>query len=121
MTYNSINMSCDPSSGNLNLVDCLILNPDGDGDGVATTVAGVYDTPAVIVNVIVRNLFVFGGMVLFFMIILAGFKFAMSPQSKGKEDAKNIIQGAGIGFLIMFSAYWIIQILEILTGIENII
>jgi len=108
-------MSCDPSKS-LNLVDCLILNPD---DG--STVAGVYDTPAVIVNVIVRNLFVFGGMVLFFMIILAGFKFAMSPQSKGKEDAKNIIQGAGIGFLIMFSAYWIIQILEILTGIPNII
>jgi hypothetical protein len=109
-------MSCNPSSGNLNLVDCLILNPD-EGN----TVAGVYDTPAVVVNVIVRNLFVLGGIVLFFMIILAGFKFAMSPQSKGKEDAKNIAQGAGIGFLIMFSAYWIIQILEILTGIENLI
>lgn len=109
-------MSCDPTLGNLNLIDYLILNPDK-----GNTVAGVYDTPAVIVNVVVRNLFVLGGMVLFFMIILAGLKFAMSPQSKGKEDAKNIAQGAGIGFLIMFSAYWIIQIIEILTGIPNII
>lgn len=116
MTYNIINMSCDPTSGKLNLVDCLILNPDK-----GNTVAGVYDTPAVLVNLIVRNLFVFGGAVLFFMIILAGFKFAMSPQSKGKEDAKTIAQGAVVGFLIMFSAYWIIQIIEILTGIGNII
>ena len=107
-------MSCDASKS-LNLVDCLILNPD-EGN----TVAGVYDTPAVMVNVIVRNLFVLGGIILFFMIILAGFKFAMSPTS-AKEDAKKIATGAGIGFLVMFSAYWIIQILEILTGIENIV
>jgi hypothetical protein len=107
-------MACNASSS-LNLIDCLILNPDS-GD----TVAGVYDTPAVIVNVIVRNLFVFGGIILFLMIILAGFKFAMSPTG-AKEDAKKIAEGAGIGFLVMFSAYWIIQILEILTGIQNII
>ena len=108
-------MACDASKS-LDLFDCLILNPDK-----GTTVEGVYGTPAVVVNVIVSNLFVFGGMVLFFMIILAGLKFTMSPESKGKEDAKTIAQGAGIGFLIMFSAYWIIQILEILTGIPNII
>jgi phage shock protein PspC (stress-responsive transcriptional regulator) len=113
-------MSCDPTSGNLNLVDCLILNPDANS-GEGNTVAEIYGTPAVLVNVIVRNLFVLGGVVLFFMIIYAGFKFTMSPQSKGKEDSKNIAQGAGIGFMIMFSAYWIIQIVEILTGIENII
>ncbi len=109
-------MGCNPASGELNLVDCLILNPEK-----GNTVKEVYGTPAVIVNVIVRNLFVLGGIVLFLMIIVAGLKFAMSPESKGKEDAKNIAQGAGIGFLIMFSAYWIIQILEILTGIPDII
>ncbi|MBT3249691.1 MAG: hypothetical protein HN846_03365 [Candidatus Pacebacteria bacterium] len=107
-------MACDPSSS-IDLFSCLTLNPDK-----GTTVEGVYGTPSVLVNVVVRNLFVLGGIILFLMILLAGFKFAMSP-TKAKEDAKNIAQGAGIGFLVMFSAYWIIQILEILTGIENII
>lgn len=111
-------MACDASSS-INLFDCLTLNSN-KAEGVENTVREVYGTPAVIVNLVVRNLFVLGGMVLFFMIILAGFKFAMAP-TKAKEDAKKIAEGAGIGFLIMFSAYWVIQIIEILTGIENII
>lgn len=108
-------MSCDPGSGGINLFDCVILNPDE-----GTVVKDVYNTPAVVVNVVVQNLFVLGGAVLFFMIILAGFKFASGP-TKAKEESKNIAQGAGIGFLIMFGAYWIIQIIELLTGIPNII
>ena len=109
-------MSCDPGSGKFNLMDCLLLNPKE-----GTTVEETYGNPAKIVNVVVQNLFVLGGAAIFLMIVFAGLKFMMSTQSKGKEDAKNIAQGAGIGFLIMFSAYWIIQILELLTGIENLI
>jgi hypothetical protein len=97
-------------------MDCLILNPES-----GETVKDVYKDPAVIVNLIVRNLFVLAGVAIFLMIIYAGFKFAMSPESKDKEDAKSIAQGAGIGFLIMFSAFWIIQIIEIVTGLQNII
>ncbi len=113
-------MACNPASdSNLNLFDCLILD-SSKGDTLENTVKGTYSTPAVLVNVIVRNLFVLGGVILFLMIILAGFKFAMSP-TNAKEEAKKIATGAGIGFLIMFSAYWIIQILETVTGIGNII
>lgn len=111
-------MSCNPDSGDLNLFDCVILNPDAK-EG-KNTVQEVYKTPAVVVNTVVRNLFVLSGVLLFAAIILAGLKFAMGP-TKAKEESKNIALSAGIGFLIMFSAYWIIQILEILTGIPNII
>lgn len=106
-------MSCNPSGGDINLFDCFILNPQE-----GTTVADVYDTPATLVNTIVTNIFLLAGVILFLMILFAGFKFAMSPQSKGKEDAAEIGKAAGIGFMIMFSAFWIVKIIELIIGTE---
>lgn len=103
--------NCNPSSEGVNLLDCLMLNR-------TQTVEEVYKEPATLVNVIVSNVFVVAGIILFLMVIFAGFKFAMSPQSAGKEDAKKIIEGVVVGFLVMFSAYWIIQIIEVIIGME---
>ncbi len=77
----------------------------------------VYDSPSVFVNVIVRTIFVAAGVVIFFMIIAAGYSF-LQGESKGKEQSKTMITGAVIGFLVMFSAYWIVQIIQALTGTE---
>lgn len=110
------NNSGNNSGEGFDLIDTLILNPQ-TGD----TVADKYDQPATLVNILVSNVFVASGVVIFLMILFAGLKFALSPESKGKEDAKKIAEGAGIGFLVMFSAYWILQILQIVTGIENLI
>ena len=104
-------MSCNPSSGDMNLIDCFILNPEK-----GNRVADIYKDPATLINVIVTNIFVLAGVILFFMVLLAGLKFAISPQSKGKEDAKGIAEAVGVGFLVMFSAYWIVKIVEIIIG-----
>ncbi len=104
---------CTPGEGGINLADCLVL---GEGKG---TVADTYDTPAVLINLIVRNLFVIAGIILFIMIIFAGFKF-IGGASKGQEEAKNILTIATAGFLIMFAAYWIVKIVGIVIG-QNII
>ena len=98
------------SGDGLNLGDCLKLNS-------GQTVSDVYKTPADLINVIVPNLFVVAGVLLFLMIVYAGFKFSMSGGSKGKEDSKDIIKSALIGFMVMFSAYWIIQIIQVVTGV----
>lgn len=108
-------MSCNSSTDGLNLADCFLLKSDG------TTVASIYNNPAMLVNLIVRNLFLLAGVGLFIMIVFAGIKFAISPESAAKGEAKDQIKNAGIGFLIMFSAYWIIQIIQVLTGIDNLI
>jgi cytochrome c biogenesis protein CcdA len=81
------------------------------------SIADVYDQPAKIVNLIVSNLFVVAGIIIFFLIIGAGFSF-IKGSSQGKEEAKNLLTGAVIGFLIMFSAYWIIQIIKFVTGAD---
>jgi hypothetical protein len=101
---------CDAGAGGINLGDCLQLSD-------STKVSDVYDTPAFLVNLIVSNLYVVAGVIFFLLITVAGFKFITGGQ-KGAEDAKNIIQTALVGFIIMFAAYWVIQIVVLLTGIN---
>lgn len=96
--------------GGINLGDCLQLN-----DG--STVSSVYDTPATLVNAIITNIFAITGVVLFIMIFVAGFKFVTKGKD-GMEDAKKILTNALIGFIVMFSAYWIVQIVSLLTGVN---
>ncbi len=106
---------CDPGSGGvdgagISLGDCLRLNDD-------TPISQLYSDPAFLVNLIVRNLFVLAGIILFFLIVFAGFKF-ISGGKKGAEDAKSIITTAVIGFIIMFTAYWVVQIVKMITGVN---
>jgi ABC-type Na+ efflux pump permease subunit len=94
----------------LNLGDCLQLS-----NGVP--VSSVYDTPAFLVNLIVRNVFVIGGIIIFLLIFYAGFKF-IQDTTKGKEEAQKILTAAIVGAITMFSAYWILQIVQVLTGVN---
>jgi len=99
---------CTPGQG-VNLTECFSL---GSGKG---TVGSVYSKPSDIINLLVNNAFVLAGIILFLMVIFAGFKF-ISNSSKGQEDAKNILTTAMIGFILLFSAYWIVKIILIITG-----
>ncbi len=81
------------------------------------TVGETYSSFGVIVNLIVSNLFVLAGIIIFFLIIGAGFSYIKDTE-KGKDEAKNLATGAVIGFLVMFSAYWIVQIIKLITGME---
>lgn len=100
--------ACNTGAANLNLADCLQLNDSGE------TVSDVFAKPTDLINIIVNNLFVFAGVIFFLMIIFAGFRFI--GDAKGKEDAQKIVQTALIGFIIMFSAYWVVQIIKFVTG-----
>jgi hypothetical protein len=84
------------------------------------TVSEIYSNPAFLVNLIVKNLFVLAGIVLFLMVFYAGFKFIQGG-AKGAEEAKTIATTAVIGFIIMFSAYWVVQIVALITGTDIIL
>lgn len=104
--------ACNPSQGNINLADCLKL---GDGRTAVSEIE-TYQTPAGLVNLIVSNLFVVAGILIFVAFIVSGFKFIGGDKS-GMEDSKKIATAASVGFVIMFSAYWIVKIIEQITGV----
>lgn len=101
-------MECQTGSANLNLADCYALNAN-------QTVSEVYTSPAVLVNLIVRNIFVVAGILLFFLFMYAGFLF-ITGNVKGKDKAKEVLEAALIGFFVMFAAFWILQIIKVVTG-----
>lgn len=77
----------------------------------------VFNSADDMVNLLVKVVFVGAGMVLFFMIIGAGFAM-ITGGSDDKGKAKTTMTTALIGFIIMFSAYWIMQIIQLITGID---
>ena len=53
------------------------------------------------------------------MIITGGFQIMTAVQDPAKADAgKQRIFAAVIGFLILISAYWIAQLLEVIFGLS---
>ena len=74
-----------------------------------------------LLNVLLPNFMVISGIVLFIGIIISGM---MTVQSAGSGDAhaaenwKKALVGMIAGFLLIFTGYWIVQIVEFVTGIK---
>jgi hypothetical protein len=72
-----------------------------------------------LVNVILPNVYMLAGVGLFILLLFGGFGVIMGA---GNDDPKQSAQGrqaitmAVIGFLVIFASYWIIGIIETLTG-----
>jgi amino acid transporter len=81
-------------------------------------VSDVFSTPADMVNLLVRVVFVLVGLILFAMIVFSGFSMIAGGGSENKEKAKTTMTSALIGFLLIFAAYWIMQIIKIFTGAD---
>lgn len=94
----------------LDLLSCYKLN-------ATQSVGSVYKTPAVFVNLIVKIIFIISGIILFFMIIYSGFLF-ISGSTKGTEEAAKVMTNAVVGLIIVFSAFWIMQIIKLVTGAD---
>lgn len=59
------------------------------------------------------------GMILFVMLVWGGFEIlAGSATSKSVESGKQRIKAAIVGFILLFSSYWMAQILQEVFGIK---
>jgi len=88
--------------------------------GGGKTVSQLYPDPASLVTIIVRNGLTIAGIILIGLIIAGGFMMiasAGSGDSKKAATAKTLITDALIGFLVIFLSYFIIQIVEVITGL----
>ena len=101
--------SQDVESVEIPLNDKLVLK---DGSPVQE----VFNSTDDMLNLLVKVLFLGSGMVLFVMIIGAGLAMIQGGSSD-KEKSKKTMTSALVGLVIMLAAYWIMQILQLITGI----
>ena len=82
-------------------------------------VGGKYNSIGDIINSVLPILFSAAGLVLFGMLIMGGFTMLTAISDPKKAEAgKQTITTAIIGFVIIFCAYWLTQILEIILGVS---
>lgn len=99
----------------VNIGDELIVQP-----GQSITRAPQFATTGALISILLKNVYVIAGIALLFLLIFGGISIIMSA---GSGDAKKAAQGqkaitnAIIGFLIVFASFWIIQIIQFVTGV----
>jgi hypothetical protein len=80
-----------------------------DIGGIGSLVSTVVGAAIAIAATIFLFLLVFGGIG-----IMAG---AGSQNPEQVEKGKKAVSAALIGFVIVFAAYWIVQLIEVITGV----
>lgn len=78
-----------------------------------------FGTLGQLVSTLSQNFLVIAGAIFLVLIIFAGYTIirgAGSQDGKQMEKAKSIFTYAIIGFLIIFGAYWIVQIINFFTN-----
>lgn len=74
-----------------------------------------------VISSAIPYVFVFAGLGLLFMIVGAGFSMLTSAgDAKKMEAGKNRLTYAIIGFLVIFVAYWGVQIAGLIFGLSDI-
>jgi Zn-dependent protease with chaperone function len=74
-----------------------------------------------LVSIILSNAIVVAGIIMLFFIVIGGI---MLIASAGQDDPQKAAQGKKavttgvIGFIIIFASYWIVQIIEVMTGLN---
>lgn len=79
--------------------------------------------PGPIISNLISVVFVVAGVYILFMFIFAGLGMIKSAGSGSPEDAaraKKTLTYALIGFAVVFTSYWIVRFIEIISGSDFI-
>jgi len=85
------------------------------------TVSTTFPTVNAFLSVLLRNSLTLIGILMLGLLISGGLMFiigAGSDDSKKSAQGKAIVTDAVIGFCIVFLAYFIVQIIEVITGLH---
>ena len=64
------------------------------------------------------NVYILGGILVLILIIASGLMWIGNAGNIKKiEEAQKILTFAIMGFILLFASYWIIQIIQVLTGV----
>jgi len=74
-----------------------------------------------IVSKLVLYIFPFAGLLMLLYLLFGGYKYMLSRgDPKALAEAKGAITTAIIGFVIVFVAFWIVQIIGVILGLNQI-
>jgi len=91
-------------------------HPEGFGTG-----DGNLDSLGTIIGDLMPYVFSISGIVLLFMIIAAGYQLLTSAGNpEGMEKGKKRLTAALTGFILIFAAFWILQLVEVFIGFDTI-
>ena len=82
---------------------------------------GAYQSLGGFISAILPNIYVVAGIIAFVLVLVAGLMFIINAGKGQSEQAKKwqgTLTASIAGLLIIFLSYWIIQIIEVLTGIK---
>lgn len=73
-----------------------------------------------LVSIVIQAAFAIAGIIFLFLLIGGGISIIAGAGNDNPEQAakgKKAITSAIVGFLVVFASYWIVQLIEELTGI----
>ncbi|MEK7498069.1 MAG: hypothetical protein AAB656_04075 [Patescibacteria group bacterium] len=86
---------------------------------IGTSFGGYTGNVGSLISLILTGSLVVAGVMVLFMIVYAGIQMIGAAGQNKPENAakaKDAATYAAIGFVIIFSAYWIIRLIEVITG-----
>ncbi len=89
------------------------------GDKSISQPSSGYSTIGGFISSILPNIYIVAGIILFFLLLFGGLiTIINSDNPEAQQKGKQVITAALIGFLIIFGSFWIIQIIQVLTGVN---
>ena len=85
--------------------------------GIANTKG--YGSLGEFISTMLPNVFVLASIILFILLIVGGFVMIASAGNPDKQKSgSNALTAAIIGFAIIFASFWVIKLIEFLTGVN---
>jgi len=88
-------------------------SPFGQEKGIGDLVSAIISNALVIAGIILVFFFVIGGISMIISMMAGAGQDNPEKAAKGKQAATSAL----LGFIIIFAAYWIIKIIESITGL----
>lgn len=89
----------------------------------AGNVANTFPDIATLVTIILKNGLTLAGIILVGLLVFGGVSYIIAAgeaDQKKMAQAQETLTSAAIGFLVVFASYFIIQIVQVITGLTII-
>ena len=101
-----------------NIKDVLFLDAEST-KSIGSTPLGQDQKFFLIFWTLIKNLYVLTGIILLFFLIAGGLGMIINAGNVEKQkQSSQTVTAAVVGYLIMFAAYWLVKIVEIVFGVN---